>query len=63
MFDNHCSKCNCDFDVITQLKESQRMGFESKILFCPHCGSKSSQQISTSVGKMEKVWVTLGSKN
>ena len=40
MFDNHCSKCKCDFDVITQLKESQKMGFESKILFCPHCSSK-----------------------
>lgn len=40
MFEKHCSKCKCDFDVITQLKESDRMGMPENIQFCPHCGSK-----------------------
>ena len=41
MFDNHCSKCNCNFDIITEIQKSIFLSsFESQILFCPHCGVK-----------------------
>lgn len=38
MFDNHCSHCGIDFDVISSMNKKDWDGKEFKIQYCPVCG-------------------------
>jgi len=47
MFDNHCNSCDSNFDVITQLKETEKIGIPNIINYCPKCGNSLLLEVET----------------